>query len=195
MTSDIVAAAEPVVVAFEELGVRYRIGGSVASSALGVPRSTLDVDMVCNLAAAHVARFVEKLAASYYVDADMIHDAIARRASFNLVHLATMVKVDVFVHKLQPWDREAFARCVRKPLDVAESAREFDLTTPEDIVLHKLDWYRAGDGVSERQWRDAVGVMAVQRDAIDWAYLERWADALGLRALLDRARAEAARCP
>ncbi len=193
--SDIVAAVEPVVTAFEQLGVAYRIGGSVASSVLGAPRSTLDVDVVCDLSAGAVDAFVMDLRDSYYVDADMILDAIDRRASFNLVHLETMVKVDVFIRKARPWDVEAFSRCLRRALDVATGAREFDITTAEDIILHKLEWYRLGDGVAERQWRDVIGVIAVQDDALDWKYLEHWAAQLGLSELLDRARKEAEQHP
>ena len=69
MTNDAVAALEPVVDVLVELGVRYRVGGSVASSALGVPRSTLDVDVACELDLSHIDRFVARLAATYYVDA------------------------------------------------------------------------------------------------------------------------------
>ncbi len=189
--NDIVAAVEPVVVAFEKLGVVYRIGGSVASSVLGVPRSTLDVDLVCNLSTGSVGAFVADLRDSYYVDADMIREAIDRRASFNLVHLETMVKIDVFIRKTGPWHEEAFSRCLRKTLDVAPGARAFDITTAEDIILHKLVWYRLGDGIADRQLRDVIGVMAVQGDQLDWSYLAHWAAHLELGELLKRAREEA----
>ena len=185
--NDVVAALEPVVEALEELGVRYRVGGSVASSALGVPRSTLDVDVACEIGLAHVARFVARLSGRYYVDADMIADAIRRRASFNVIHLATMLKVDVFVRKGRAFDAQSFERVTRKPLDVAEGARSFDLTTAEDIILHKLEWYRLGNEISERQWLDLVGVMRVQSDALDVAYLRRWATEIGVFDLLERA--------
>lgn len=149
--NDVVEALAPVVEALEELGVRYRVGGSVASSALGVPRLTLDVDVACELALVHVTRFVARVGGRYYVDADMVSDAIRRRASFNLVHLATMLKVDVFIRKERPFDAESFNRVTRKPLEVGQGARSFDLTTAEDIILHKLEWYRLGSEISERQ--------------------------------------------
>jgi len=190
MTNDIVAALEPVVDALTALGVRYQVGGSVASSALGVPRSTLDVDVVCELREEHVADFVARLVDAYYVDADMIRDAIGRRASFNVIHLATMLKVDVFVRKGRPFDRKSFERGVRRPLDDSPGARLFDVTSAEDIVLHKLEWFRLGDGVSERQWTDVVGVIAVQREELDLAYLRRWAAELGIEDLLQRALAD-----
>jgi hypothetical protein len=187
--NDIVRALGPVVDALDALGRRYRVGGSVASSALGVPRSTIDVDIVCELGAGDVEAFVSALASAFYVDADMIRDAIARRASFNLVHLETMMKVDVFIARGGLYDRTSLERVVRKSLD--ESSRAYDLATAEDVVLRKLEWYRLGNEISERQWRDAIGVLQVQSDALDREYLEHWARELGLGDLLARALREA----
>ncbi len=191
MSSDIIAAVGPVVAAIETLGASYRIGGSVASSALGVPRSTLDVDLVCNLQLGQVGSLVAALEKDYYADRDMIVDAIRNESSFNLVHLATMLKVDVFVCGSRPWDVEAFSRKIRLSLDASPDGPQFNLTTAEDIILHKLAWYRLGGAVSERQWRDAVGVIAVQSQGLDRPYLMRWASSLNLADLLDRAFAEA----
>lgn len=189
--NDVLAALEPVVDVLDALGVRYRVGGSVASSALGVPRSTLDVDVACELQLPHVAPFAARLIDTYYLDEDMIRDAVRRQSCCNLIHLATMLKVDLFIRRDRPFEDAAFERTTRRPLDPAPGAREFDLTTPEDIILHKLEWFRAGGGVSERQWRDAVGVLAIQRGEIDRSYLQRWADQLGLGDLLSLALVEA----
>ena len=186
-SDDVLAALEPVVTALEELGVRYRVGGSVASSALGVPRSTLDVDLACELRLADVDALVARLAPTYYVDADVVRDAVRRQSSFNAVHLATMLKVDVFIRKDRPFEDAAFERSTRKPLATAVGAREFDFTTAEDIILHKLEWYRLGGEASERQWSDVRGVIAVQREALDHGYLRRWARDLQVSDLLDRA--------
>ncbi len=190
MVDEVVAALSPVVDALTAAGVSYRVGGSVASSALGVPRSTLDVDIVCALRDEHVAAFVERLAEDYYVDADMVREAIRTRASFNLVHLKTMVKVDIFVQRGDAFSRASFARVTHKPLDETPGARTFDLMTAEDIILRKLEWYELGGRTSERQWNDVLGVLRVQREELDWKYLDEWAGAMGLDVLLAKAKTQ-----
>jgi len=189
MSSDIVRAVEPVVTALEALGVAYRIRGSVASSALGVPRATIDVDVVAELGDVHVDPLTRALEAAYYVDGDMIRDAVRRRSSFYVIHLDTMLKVDVFVKRAGSYYREVFTRGTRRSLE--EGTREFELTTAEDIILRKLEWFRLGDEVSERQWRDAIGVLRVQRASLDVAYLRKWAGEVGVAELLERALREA----
>lgn len=166
---DVLLALEPVVAAFDALGVRYRVGGSVASSALGVPRSTLDVDVACDLRLAQVPPFVAALGGAFYADADMIADAVRRTSCCNLIHLSTMLKVDLFVRRARPFEDVAFERATPRALDSAPGARLFDVTTAEDIIVHKLEWFRAGGEVSERQWLDVLGVLRVQGPALDLA--------------------------
>ncbi|MGH7320003.1 MAG: hypothetical protein ACRELA_10330, partial [Candidatus Rokuibacteriota bacterium] len=188
---DLLAALTPVVDALDELGVAYRLGGSVASSAHGLPRSTVDIDLVAELVPEHVAGLVARLRDSYYIEPDAVRRAIATRSSFNVIHLATMLKVDVFVPKGRPFDREAARRAAPHPLEEAPAARAFVIASPEDVILAKLEWYRAGGEVSERQWYDVLGVLRVKGPALDFAYLERWAAELDVGDLLRRARAEA----
>lgn len=188
---DLLAALTPVVEAFEALGVRYYIGGSVASSAHGMPRATLDVDVVAELRPEHVGTLVERFARSYYVDEARVRAAVARRRSFNLIHLATALKIDVFVSKGRPFDREALRRARQEALEESAPARRFFVASPEDVILAKLEWYRAGGEASERQWRDVVGILKAAGPALDHAYLARWAPALHVADLLDRALADA----
>jgi hypothetical protein len=185
-TYDLKEALLPVVRSLDRHGVRYMIGGSVASSALGVARATLDVDLVADLRDHQVEPFAADLVSGYYVDVDMIHEAIRRRGSFNVVHLATMIKVDVFVLKHTPYDRTAFDRASTIRLDEEED-RLFSLASPEDVILHKLMWFRMGGEVADRQWRDVIGVLRVQAERLDWAYLEKWAMEIGVSDLLERA--------
>lgn len=189
--SDIELALAPVIDVFERHGVAYAIGGSVATLVHGEIRATNDVDVVADLRPEHAAVLAQELGDAYYADEESIADAIRQRSSFNLIHLASMLKVDVFVVKDHPYARESLRRSVRSPLGPDAGARGFTFSSREDIVLAKLDWYRKGGEVSERQWRDVQGVMKVQREALDLVYLRRWATELGVTDLLERALAEA----
>lgn len=171
----------------DDLGVTYAIGGSVASSVHGVPRATLDVDIVAALAPAHVRRFVSALEATFYVDADAVRDAIRRSASFNLLFLESMFKVDVFVAPLDAWSRSELARASPLTLDVAGEPVTLRFATAEDTLLHKLVWYRLGNEQSDRQWGDVAGIVRVAGPTLDRAYLTTWAEVLRVSDLLARA--------
>jgi hypothetical protein len=173
----------------ERLGVLYVIGGSLASTVHGVVRTTLDADIVADLSLGQAPAFAAELAGAFYVDAQSVEDAIRQRSSFNAIHLATMFKVDVFIPKGRPFDRQQLER--RQPWPVGGgSGRVIYVASAEDTVLAKLEWYRLGDETSDRQWRDVLGVLAVQRGRLDLAYLRRWARELGVADLAERAQAQ-----
>jgi len=180
---DLLVALAPVLDALRGLGARHYVGGSIASSAHGVPRASIDADVVAELDPAHAALLVAALGDGFYVSEERVRDAIARRASFNVIHLETMVKVDVFVSKDRAFDRRAFERA--RPA-TAEGGGELPVSSAEDTVLAKLEWYRRGGEVSERQWTDVTGVLRAVV-AIDEEYLRRGAVELRVSDLLDRA--------
>lgn len=190
MTDDLLPALLPVVRALETLSVPFYIGGSVASSVHGAVRSTMDVDLVADLEPPHAALLVAALGDDYYADEESIADAIRRRSSFNLIHYATSFKIDVFVASREPFQRSSLARRTTDTLSSPESP-SLPFASAEDTVLAKLDWFRRGGGVSERQWTDVQGVLRVQRDALDLPYMRKWAIELGVADLLERALAEA----
>ena len=179
MIPDIYAAIRPVIETFLAQGIPYHIGGSVASSALGIARTTLDVDLVADIRSSQVDSIVDALSATYYIDADTILEAVEGRSWFNLVHLTTMIKVDVFIPKETAYGREAFSPR-RQERFAGDDEEKIFLASPEDVVLHKLDWFKRGGEVSERQWNDLVGVLKVQAGNMDVVYLRRWADELGV---------------
>lgn len=177
--------------ALQELGIAYQIGGSVASSAYGVARTTIDADVISEIEERHVDRLVNRLSDEYYIDGDMIRQAIGSQGCFNVIHLKTMIKVDVFVRKDTAYDRTAFSRRRMETLTDAPDSPPVYLASPEDVVLHKLYWYRLGDHVSERQWNDLMGVLRVSGARLDMAYMRRWSRDLQVDDLLQRAITEA----
>ena len=188
-TPDILVAITPLVEVLEELGVTYHIGGSVASSIYGLPRLTIDVDIIVDLRLEHVRPLVIRLQTEYYIDEDMIWDAIRRRSSFNVIHLETMLKVDVYIPKSRPFDQEELRRVQQEVL--LEGTRPLNVASPEGTILNKLEWYRMGGEVSDRQWNDILGVLKVQGTHLDMSYLQRWAANLKVTDLLERALIDA----
>ena len=177
--------------AFDSLGIAYVIGGSVASSLYGVPRATQDVDLVADIRASQIDALTGMLADEFYVDADMIREALQRRSSFNVVHLATMFKADVFILQADSWSREEMKRARTEALDLPEGRTLLRFASPEDILLHKLVWYKLGNQISDRQWNDILGILKIQGEHLDQAYLDLWAPLLDVFTLLQRSRSEA----
>jgi len=188
--TELLAAVARIVAAFDALDVDYLVGGSVASSLFGEPRQTLDADLVARLLGRHAEPLVAQVSGEFYADLSAIVAAIQNQGRFNLIHLETVTKVDVFVRWRDPFGQSQFARRQKKSVGQA-APLEFFFATAEDTVLAKLDWYRKGGNVSDRQWRDLLGVLKVQAGSLDRAYLVHWAGELGVTDLLRRALNEA----
>jgi hypothetical protein len=168
------------------LGIRYALGGSMASSLVGEPRSTVDVDIAIKLEHEAGAALLDRVSAEFYVPIDSARVAIEAHSSFNLIDTAHGLKVDLFVLGDGLLDRMQIER--RMNITIPGFADGLWVTSPEDQVLRKLDWYRSSGHESERQWRDVVGILRVHGDAMDTSYLDETARELDLRSLLDDAR-------
>ncbi len=186
---DILNALNPVVNAFEQLSIPYYISGSVASSIHGMARATMDIDIIADIRKYHIPKLKQLLEDKYYIDEDMIVGAIESASSFNLIHFDTTLKIDVFIYKDEPHQRNALERKVKDTFD-EERDLEYYFSSPEDIIIAKLQWFKQGGGVSERQWLDVLGVLKVQGENLDVGYLATWAKKLGLFDLLAKAMHE-----
>jgi len=173
----------------EELEVPYVVGGSLASSLHGIPRSTQDADLVAALRTDHIQPFIGRVDGSFYLSPERVEAAVRQRTSFNLIHLKSMIKVDLFVFSETPLARQEMARRQILPIP-GEPEAYLQVASPEDTILQKLLWYRKGGGVSERQWNDILGVIKVQGRALDLGYLKEWAERSGIEDLLAQAFAD-----
>jgi len=181
------AALLPIARVFQQLQIAYYVGGSIASTAYSLPRSTYDIDIAAALQPRHVAPFVAALAADYYIDRGAVLDAIARaEASFNITHHATGINIDIFATADRPFDRSRYRRAQEHLLPGA--TEPIKLASPEDMVLNKLLWYWQDAIEREKQWRDAQAIIRVQGPTLDQRYLSEWATALKISALLDDVR-------
>lgn len=191
MTADPIDALVDLVGIFDELGIAYAIGGSVASSVHGEPRASADADVLVALAASHVPPLVARLESGFYVSDVAAREAVRSHRSFNAIHLASMYKVDIFVAGPDRIDREQLARRIRVSLGECTLM----VTAAENLVVRKLDWFRQGGGVSELQWRDVLGVLKIQASSLDLGYMRDLAASAGVDELLERALDEAGLAP
>lgn len=165
---------------FESQGIPYRVVGAMASMAYGEPRFTNDVDMVAELKLENVAALCAAFPPpDYYVSEQAVREAVTRRFQFNILHPASGLKVDVIV----PPDTE-FARSEARRIKRITSEGEYSawFSSPEDVLLNKLLFYRLGGGVSDKHLRDIVGMMKVLQEKLDRSYIADWASKLGVTA-------------
>jgi hypothetical protein len=181
----------PIVAHLEKTGVKYCLSGSLAATFYGTCQSLADVELVAELSPAHVLPLIDAIRPAYWTDQALICDAVATKSCFSVVHLPTTMTVVVHISKTRPYDRAMMSRIRRDTFDDGSASTGFYLPSPEDVVLSKLEWYRLGDEVSERQWRDVIGVMKVSGTALDRPCLDRWAAELGVADLLAKAWTEA----
>jgi hypothetical protein len=168
----------------DALGVRYMVGGSVASSIHGEPRATDDVDIVAGLSAEHVTPLLDRLKADFFVQGAAVREAVETHSSFNVIFLASMMKADMFVPR-DDFQRQALGKSTPVVIDPDSGASLF-VPAAEDVVLQKLVWYREAGGTSE-PWRDVLGVLKVQGTRLDLRRLGSWAQELQIAELLSRA--------
>ncbi|HEV8327002.1 MAG TPA: hypothetical protein VGQ08_05920 [Nitrospiraceae bacterium] len=162
-------------------GIPYMVTGSMAANFYAVPRMTRDIDIVVEMSERDVDRVTQLFQQEYYIDRDMVQRAVRDHAMFNMIHNDLVVKVDCVVRKETEYRREEFAR--RRALSIAD--QEIFIVSAEDLILSKLDW--AKESRSQMQLDDVRNLLrSVQ--GLDTAYLNRWADRLGLTTLYQEVR-------
>lgn len=188
---EVAEALRRVLQSLDRQGIRYMMGGSVASSIHGVERSTRDIDIVAAIGVQNIPGLAADLAGDFYIDPETAREALARGRSFNLIHFASSYKFDIFPVTNDPYYRTQLLRSELKPIVFGEGiAVPCPVASAEDTVLTKLVWYRLGGEQSDQQWNDLRGVRAVQGERLDLDYLKKWAAHLRVEDLLARLMSE-----
>ena len=182
---DLTTALSAVVEAFDKLHIQHCIGGSVASSFHGAARGTMDVDLLCELTSERMSDFLACFNEDYYVSESAVRDAIERQSCFNLIHLPTSFKIDVFVSEGRPFDSIRLERAKRERIGTSP-AITVSMSSAEDVVVSKLEWFRKGHETSERQWDDVSRLMRLIAATADVAYLREAAESINVADLLQR---------
>jgi hypothetical protein len=180
---------EEIIGALAAAKVPYVIGGSVASSSIGIPRATLDTDVLVEIDRTQVGLLARELGGQWYLDVEFAENALANRRAFNVIHMPSGFKFDFFP-AYSPFHRAELERAVTRRLKIDDATVVCLVATAEDMILAKLNWYREGGEQSDRQWDDVIGMLATVKNP-DWNYLRRWANDLGVQDLLQRASDEA----
>lgn len=163
------------------------VGGSVASSVRGIYRYTNGVDIIAEIGEEHIHPFVLNLGDAFYADPETMREALRRGQSFNVIHIGTAAKFDIFPVAGNRYVENQIEWSKLEEVPIAEGLSiRCPVASAEDTILAKLVWYRRGGEQSDRQWNDMRGVRAVQGDALDRAYMQQWARELKVDDLLER---------
>ncbi len=175
--------------ALDDLKIGYAIGGSIASSVYGKVRFTQDADITAAPFGDKAGQFYDLLKEAFYISKDAMNEAISDRGSFNIIHLKSAFKIDIFIQKDDDFHKLMFVR--RRKVKLDESIDHlFDIVSAEDVILLKLQWYQSAGCVSDRQWSDVLGVLTVQAGSLDMEHLRSYSEKLGLDVLLEKAVSE-----
>ncbi|MBM3755544.1 MAG: nucleotidyltransferase family protein [Acidobacteria bacterium] len=175
-----------VLAALDKLEIKYAVGGSVASSMHGIARFTGDVDILVDMHPTQVTDFLDALGDGFAADADHIRNAFRISRPANLIHIESVYKFDLFPVSGNRFRLAEIQRSTMRESNLFGESIEFAVVSAEDAILAKLDWIRQSGGGSDKQLNDILGIIAIQDDKLDRAYMSTTAAELGLTAELNR---------
>jgi len=168
----------------DSLGLPWMLVGSYASGYYGEPRFTKDIDIVVGYQEADAERITAAFTEAYYVDAQMLREAIRHETLANIIHEETLFKIDICPAKKDAYSQQALAR--RQRIDLGGFS--VWIATAEDVILSKLVWNRLSP--SELQLQDAAEIIKIYEN-LDIHYLQQWAQQLGVAEDLEKLLKEA----
>jgi uncharacterized protein YeeX (DUF496 family) len=165
----------------EGADIAYMLSGSMAMNYYAQPRMTRDIDIVVELMLDDAERVMALFQHDFYLDEEMVHNAIFKQGLFNIIHNDWLVKVDFIVRKNTPYRQEEFLRRQQVNIDGFTAW----LVSAEDLLLSKLLW--AKDSHSEMQLNDIRNIIT-SVSQLDWRYINHWAAILSVGELLNEVR-------
>lgn len=157
----------------ESANIPYMLSGSVAANFYTIPRMTRDIDIVVQVQAPDAERIYSLFSGEFYVNKDMIRNAVIERSMFNIIHNEGVVKVDFIVRKDSEYRKLEFER--RR--SILFEGSKINIVSAEDLIISKLYW--AKDSMSEMQIRDVKNLLKTV-SGIDSGYMAKWINTLGL---------------
>lgn len=184
MLADPIFLIRELVLLFDHLHIPYYVSGSVASSLQGEVRFTEDLDVAIAIDPDQVNALIASFSPAFYISEVAVNEAIQGKiSSFNVIHLETVEKADIFISGADEFSLSKMAR--RQWYEFDTDTGGFYVSSPEDTILQKLLWSQSSH--SEKQWRDVLGVLKLQGSRLDFAYLAQWGDRLGVKLRLAEA--------
>src|SRR6185437_12140337 len=161
--------------ALDHAGIPYMLTGSFASNLYGTARATQDIDLVISASPDQIQKALGYLSSKdYYYDLQDAVEASRLKSMFNILDMAGGWKIDLIFMKPGEYHREAFSRRVPSEIDGVPLVT----VTAEDLIIAKLDWARMGESL--REIHDVAGVLKLRHDLLDYGYIEKWINELGL---------------
>lgn len=176
---------EKLIEALNDSNIPYMLSGSICSSFHGQPRATNDADIVIDPTQEQLVCFVKSLGKNYYVSQQAALNALKDRTMFNIIDIERGWKADLIIRKKRAYSEVEFSRKIRK----AVMGIDLCILSPEDSILSKLEW--SGERESQTQLKDALGVLMVQWNNLDFDYLRKWATELNVEDFLNQLMKEA----
>ena len=171
-----------VVQRLDKAGIPYMVTGSIAGNFYSQPRMTRDIDVVIKMGINQIDSLYSLLRDDFYVDRNSMEEALANRSMFNVIHSEKVVKIDLIVIKPGEYREVEFSRRVKRKVNNSEVF----VVSPEDLILSKLHW--AKESRSDTQLGDVRNIIALNKDALDFQYLGKWAQELSVLELLEEAQ-------
>ena len=167
---DLFELLQKVIGVFENLSISYLVTGSVASMAYGEPRLTNDIDIVADIGLSHIPGLLAAFPKEdYYIDEEMIKEAIFRIGQFKIINPASGLKIDIIIKQDTPFDQSRFERT----REIYPGTYSAVFASPEDVIIKKMEYYKLGG--SEKHLRDITGIIKISEESLDKEYIAQWA--------------------